>query len=300
MIISAALLAALLALCPLASAQEGPRPGLEVEANGLPGPGWKAAPRSQNPATVEADKKRYKVEGHPFDPHDISGVWGNEGIGLDVKHVSLTPDGRKLREATKSDVSSKGIILPGSKDPEMICDPLGWPRNFTLNYGFEFVQLPGRTFEFFEWSHTWRTIWTDGRKLPADPPYQRFEGYAVGHWEGDTFVVESNGFDDRSWVSNTGAAGGSSEPSAEYGYPHTDEMKVVERYKRLDYGTLEASLTLIDPKVYAEPWTTTAKVDLRPGAEIGEYFCVPSDSIYFDNRSSVPSAGATTSPYLKR
>jgi len=288
--VSVVLGAGLLTFCPFALTQEGPRPGVEVEANGLPGPGWKAAPRSQNPAIIEAEKKKYKVEGHPFDPHDLEGVWGNEGIRPDRKGVAFTEYGKKLHDATKTDVSPKGIPLPGSKDPEYICDPLGFPRNLVYNYGFEFVQTRNRVFEFFDWGHAWRTIWTDGRKLPTDPPYQRFEGYAVGRWEGDTFIVESNGYDDRSWIMADGAPPG-------FGFPHSEEMQVEERYKRLNYGTLQVTLTITDPKVYTAPWITTTKVDLFPGAEIGEYFCVPSESLYFDNRSSVPSAGAKASPY---
>jgi len=291
-IVSGFLSAAFLALCPFALAQQ---PAAEVpEAN--PGPGWKTCPRCQNDAHVAADREKYKVAGHPFDPHDISGVWGNNGIPLDQTQVSFTPYGQKLYEATKSDIGPNGVYIANSKDPRMICDPVGWPRQFASNYGFEFAQLPGRTFEFFEWGHTWRTIWTDGRKLPADPPYQRFEGYAVGRWEGDTFVVESSGFDDRSWITQRSAA---RTNAADYGFPHTAEMKVVERYRRLDYGTLEASITITDPKVFTKPWTTTGKETLRPGTEIGEYFCVPSESLAFDDEQTSRSAGATTSPFIK-
>jgi hypothetical protein len=66
-------------------------------------------------------------------------------------------------------------------------------------------------------------------------------------------------------------------------------MQVVERYKRPNYGTLEFSLTVIDPKVFTAPWTTSGTIPLHPGAEIGEYFCVPSDSIEFNNRNTIPA-----------
>lgn len=144
----------------------------------------------------------------------------------------------------------------------------------------EFVQLPGRTFQFFEWSHTWRTIWTDGRKLPPDPPIERFLGFAVGHWDGDTFVIEGSGYDERALI---GA------DAVHPVYPHSAEMRVVENYKRVNYGLLQVSLTIIDPKVYMAPWTTTGTITLRPNAEIGEDFCVPSDAIDFNNRNTIPS-----------
>src|SRR5205823_4400322 len=76
------------------------------------------------------------------------------------------------------------------------------------NYGIEFVMLPNRVVQFFEITHSWRTIWTDGRKLPENPPEPRWLGWNAGHWEGDTLVVESNGYDDRSWIEETGGLGG--------------------------------------------------------------------------------------------
>ena len=162
------------------------------------------------------------------------------------------------------------------------CDPHGWPRLYTYNYGFEFVMLPDRVLQFFELTHAWRTIWTDGRKLPANPPEPRWMGWSVGRWEGDTFVVESTGFDDRSWLTNARPDGG---------FPHSEEMRVVERWRRVNYGTLEAQMTVIDPKTYTEPWVTPkATVQLAPGAELWENFCVPSDYDSFNRDVFLPVA----------
>src|SRR5437870_12819014 len=86
---------------------------------------------------------------------------------LDVKDVpAFTAWGYEQYQATRSEESPLGIPLSNSKDPMMRCDPLGYPRLFAYNYGFEFLQLPDRAIQFFEWGHNWRTIWTDGRKLP--------------------------------------------------------------------------------------------------------------------------------------
>jgi hypothetical protein len=270
-------LLATLVWSPLASAQ---RPGLEIPLV-TPGPGWKTCPRCENDAHIADDRKKANVDTHPFDAHDLSGVFGDNGIELDLKTLPpFTPYGQKLWDATKSDVPGEN-----GKDPMNICDPLGYPRAFAYNYGVEMVQLPDRVLQFFEFQHTWRTIWTDGRKLPEDPPVDRYLGYAVGHWDGDTFVVESSGFDARSWVSED-------RRNREHGFPHTNEMKIEERYKRLDYGKMQATLTVTDPKVYTKPWVTTGVATLRPNAEIGEYFCVPSESINFNDKSTIPSAGA--------
>jgi len=298
-IVSIALSASLLTFGAVASAQQGaagqtrnappPKPGLEVPLV-TPGPGWKACPHCENEAYAEEDRKKANVDTHTFDVHDISGVWnGNpkdltvNGIPLNVAAApSFTPYGQKLFDANQSDSPQWN-----SKDPHNVCDPMGWPRLMTFNFGFQFVVLPNRVVQFFEWSHTWRDIWTDGRKLPADPPIPRYLGYAVGRWEGDTFVVESNGYEDRSWLAQTPVQRyGTGKPG---GYPHSDEMRIEERYKRLNYGALQVSLTITDPKVYTAPWTTTGAMALFPNTELAENFCVPSDSINFNNENTIPT-----------
>jgi hypothetical protein len=298
-IVSIALLASLLTFGAVASAQQGaarqsrnappPKPGLEVPLV-TPGPGWKACPHCENEAYAEEDRKKANVDTHTFDVHDISGVWnGNpkdltvNGIPLNVAAApSFTPYGQKLFDANQSDSPQWN-----SKDPHNVCDPMGWPRLMTFNFGFQFVVLPNRVVQFFEWSHTWRDIWTDGRKLPADPPIPRYLGYAVGRWEGDSFVVESNGYEDRSWLAQTPVQRyGTGKPG---GYPHSDEMRIEERYKRLNYGALQVTLTITDPKVYTAPWTTTGAMALFPNTELAENFCVPSDSINFNNENTIPT-----------
>lgn len=266
-------------------APKPPKPGLEVPLVN-PGPGWKPCPRCENEAYMMRDRATARVDTRPFDPHDISGVWSGDpndleanGTLLDMKAVPpLTPYGQKLFAANQSDSPQWN-----SKDPMNICDPFGWPRWLTYNYGFQFVVLPDRVLQFFEQGHTWRDIWTDGRKLPPSPPIPRYLGYAVGRWEGDTFVVESNGYDDRSWLTNQVQRTGNTRPG---GYPHSDEMRIEERYKRLNYGLLQISLTITDPKVYTAPWTTTATTTLIPNTEIAEHFCVASDNLYYNESTA--------------
>jgi hypothetical protein len=259
-----------------------------------PPAGWKRCPRCQNSTDRAEANKQYKVEGHPFDAHDLSGVWGFHGNVLTFAKTPppLTPLGREQHEATLGGKNANGEPLyskdtsGGGSGSQINCDPLGWPRLYTYNYGFEFIMLPDRVLQFFELSHTWRTIWTDGRKLPQDPPEPHWMGWNVGHWEGDTFVVESNGFDDRSWLSHhlDNDSGG--------GWPHSDEMRIVERWRRVNYATLEAEMTVTDPKTYTAPWVTTkATMILVPGAELWENFCVPSDYNEFNNRVFVPTSG---------
>jgi hypothetical protein len=101
--------------------------------------------------------------------------------------------------------------------------------------------------EFFERDHVWRDLWTDGRKLPGDDAEPRWYGYATAHWDGDTLVVESAGYDDRTWI----------DP---YGSIHSDQMRIEERYKRLDHDHLEVSMTLADPKAYIGTWSGKSRV----------------------------------------
>ena len=260
---------------------------------GIPPPdGWKACPRCQTQQDRREARAEYKVDGHPFDPHDLSGIWGYDGVDLDLKTAPpLTPWGQQQYEATK------GEFGLNSKDGMLKCDPLGYPRTLTYNYGMQFVTLPDRVVQFFEMDHTWRDIWTDGRKLPEDPPEMRWFGWSVGRWEGDEFVVESTGFDDRSWLQED-------YRDRTYGWPHSDEMRVVERLKRTSYGNLDVSVTIIDPKTFTKPWVTAAgggnsprparssRMTLSAGTELWEHFCAPSDNAEYNNRVLFPAAGA--------
>src|SRR3989442_12909557 len=104
--------------------------------------------------------------------------------------------------------------------------------------------LPDRVLQFFEITHTWRTIWTDGRKLPENPPEPRWMGWSVGHWEGDTFVVASNGFEERPGLGNSQPVGC---------WTHSDEMKVVDRWRLLPARTTGREVAIVVTRTYTDP-----------------------------------------------
>jgi len=106
---------------------------------------------------------------------------------------------------------------------------------------------------------TYRQIFLDGRKLETNPN-PSWMGYSVGRWEGDTLVVESNGYNDRTWLDRNG-------------HPHTEALRITERYRRKDFGHLELEETLEDPAVYAKPWTVTVQAQLAADTELIEYVC---------------------------
>jgi len=256
------------------------------QASVPPPPGWAPCPRCQNNEDRKQAAEKYKVEGHAFDVHDLSGVWGFNGVSDAFRNPPpLTALGKERFEATIGEKGPDGVPLH-NKDTSgrggglINCDPSGYPRLHTYNYGFEFLMLPNRVLQFFEIGHTWRTIWTDGRKLPAEPPEPRWMGWSVGHWEGDTFVIESNGYDDRSWLDAARPDGG---------WTHSEDMRIVERIRRVGYGTLEWEMTVIDPKTYTQPWVAPkATIKLVPGTELGEDLCVPSDYQQFNQQLYSP------------
>jgi hypothetical protein len=103
---------------------------------------------------------------------------------------------------------------------------------------------------------TYRQVFLDGRELPRDPN-PAWMGYSVGNWEGDTLVVESTGYNDRTWL--------------ERGHPHTENLRLTERFRRPDFGHLELEVTFSDPAIYAKSWTTKAAGVFTADTDVIEY-----------------------------
>jgi len=123
-------------------------------------------------------------------------------------------------------------------------------------------------------------IWTNGRALPKDPDPQ-WMGYSSGKWDGDTFVVNSLGFDERTWFDH-------------FGNPVSDDMTLEERYRRIDRDTLELDMVINVPKAYTKPWVSEKKTfRLAPKTEIQELFCVPSEEQRFNQLVRDPGSGIT-------
>ena len=106
---------------------------------------------------------------------------------------------------------------------------------------------------------TYRQVFMDGRTLERDPN-PAWMGYSVGHWEGDTLVVESNGYNDRTWLDHDG-------------HPHTEALRMTERYRRRDFGHMDVEITYSDPKAYARPWTVAVRAELAADTEMIEFVC---------------------------
>jgi hypothetical protein len=260
-------------------------------ASALLGIGSTLAAQSGQPANAAQAQSGAPVPGGTLS-HDLSGVWMQYPDG-DVPGVPgmnavsnrtrppLTPWGQAKFDAAKPLVGPRAI--PGQENnPELRCYPDGPPKLLNLPNPFEIVQIPGRVLMFFELGHTWREIWTDGRPLPKNPD-PTYLGTSVGHWEGDTFVVDTVGLNDKLWDDS-------------YGNPRSDQTHLIERYRRLNHDTLELQITIDDPKAYTKPWVSPPKLHkLEPGWEIAEWFCVLDEDNAYDNAVRKP-AGVPAAP----
>lgn len=152
-------------------------------------------------------------------------------------------------------------------DPFLRCLPPGGPRLFQTPHGFQFIEQRelGRILVLAGGGdRNWRAIYTDGRKQgQADEVVRSYYGNSVGHWEKDTLVVDSIGFNEKFWFANGGL-------------PHTEALHLTERFSRPDLNTLKYEVTVDDPRTYSRPWTGGWTVQWVPNEEIQEYFCEES------------------------
>ena len=232
----------------------------------------------------------------PFNAHDLTGVWSTpttpgyfERHSLDDKWIDtkdkkvppqmrsntspppMTEWGKAKFEANKVSYGPRAVEPEFNNDPVSQCEPFGFPRDlWEANLRpFEFIQTSDRVLQHMQYHDTWRTIWTDGRALPKDPD-PAWYGYSIGKWDGETFVVESIGYDDRTWIDH-------------FGNPHSDQMHLVERYRRVDKDTLKLDMTLTDPKTYTKPWVADTITFVNPKAAIFEEICSPSEERRFND-----------------
>jgi hypothetical protein len=193
------------------------------------------------------------------------------------REAPFTAAGRAAFEANKPGYGPRRAME--RNDPMGRCEPLGLVRNLVAEIvaphaTFEIVETPTRIVQIFEYRHDWREIWLDGRALPADDDvYPKWNGFSVGRWQGDELVVESVGFDARSWLDKLG-------------YPHSEGMRVEERYKRVG-DTLELVITVTDPEYYTEPWRSDVK---RFSANAGkarrwdeQIYCIPAEEMTYQD-----------------
>lgn len=241
-----------------------------------------------------------------FDPRDLGGVWQGNLYAYGEKVPAFTPEGQKRFDANKPSygapidspeakantnvhIGRRRAVPPAvNNDPVGACNPLGLARLILYRPSpFEVIQIPNRLLQRFEWTWDHREVWTDGRQLPSVDDYlPRWNGYSVGRWEGDTFVVETVGLDERQWVDH-------------FGYPLSSQARLIERWRRINFSTLEIRMTLIDPLLYAAPWESDRSLYRLVETEVSpsvwnalvEDKCVPLDNDPFYEKAVRPAAG---------
>jgi len=200
---------------------------------------------------------------------DLSGTWWVPGdvfegldhappkfalnLAADLKpgDVELLPDAAAL-------FARRGSGL-GKDYPATRCTPPGLPLSFTIPEPFKIIQAPGLIAILYEYPNSFRQIFTDGRALPQDP-VPSYLGYSVAKWDGRPLVVETTGFNDRTWLDLMG-------------HPHSEALHMTERYLRRDFGHMDVELTVDDPRSYRKSWTAKIGVELYPDTELFEYIC---------------------------
>ena len=186
---------------------------------------------------------------------DLSGLWQrlspkyDRNIAADLKPGDVQPWVEPLVQQRMEELGRGHMALQ--------CLPWG-PNASNSERRAKIVQTPGLIIMLDE-SLTYRQIFLDGRALETNPN-PSWMGYSVGRWDGDTLVVESNGYNDRTWLDRNG-------------HPHSEALLLTERYRRRDFGHMDIEVTLSDPKVYARPWTVALRAELIPDTELLESVC---------------------------
>jgi hypothetical protein len=151
----------------------------------------------------------------------------------------------------------------GKNDPAAHCQPPGVPAISATPLPYKIIQTPKVVLILYEGESVFRQVFLDSRRTVEDPQ-PRFMGYSTGKWEGDTLVVNTTGLTDKTWLDALG-------------HPHSEALRLTERFRRLDVGNLEIEVTIDDPKAYAKPFKYTLNSSLVPDEDLLEYFCAENE-----------------------
>jgi hypothetical protein len=185
---------------------------------------------------------------------DFSGVWLPKPVhdlaaGINVPFLPWAKTRFQENNAAKQ------------SETDRRCLPPGVPRIMLMARPFEIVQTSSRILFLYEGgAHVWRQIWMDGRAHAKDPNPD-WLGHSIAHWEGATLVVDSIGFNDKTWLDDAG-------------HPHTERLHVIERLTRPDPLAMQYEVTIDDPGAYARPWTARSTFSFRPSQRLEEDICL--------------------------
>jgi hypothetical protein len=197
-----------------------------------------ASPLPPGTETVEGD--------HPFPRHMIN-------IAADMKPADIP------FQPWAAEVFEQRLASRGTASPMAYCKPTGVPWINAIPLPYKIVQTPRLILILYEEGTVFRQIFLDGRK-PVEGAVPRWMGYSTGQWERDELVVETVGLTDQSWLDGVG-------------HPHSDELRLIERFRRHDAGHMNIEITIDDPVAYTRPITYTITTTAVPDDDLLEYFC---------------------------
>jgi hypothetical protein len=246
-------------------------PAASLEAQWLQYPTAGVPRRPDGSPNLEAPAPR-TADGRP----DFSGIWEprpNRGCPSDGCADMQVPQefvniGWGLKDGLPyqswaADARRARMEQNGKDDPVSRCLPGGVVKLHTTPQLRKIIQVPGLLVTLNEMDATFRQIFTDGRPLPAID-LRSFKGYSSGRWEGDALVVETTGFPDGMWLDRSGN-------------PVTDAARIIERFRRVNYGTMEIEITVDDAKAYTRPWTITLTHQIVLDTDLIDYICVENE-----------------------
>jgi hypothetical protein len=190
---------------------------------------------------------------------DLGGLW-NAVDGRFLTNIAKRAGITVPFQPWAQDVFNERQTTEGRDRPAGRCLPHSIPDAMLVpNYPWKIVQTPGLVVILFENFTQYRQVFTDGRDFPTER-HPTWFGYSIGKWDGDTFVVDTIGFNDKSWLDDGG-------------HPHTEALHTTERFRRIDFGHMEVEFTIDDVRAYTKPWTVTVPFALLPDTDIIENIC---------------------------
>jgi hypothetical protein len=228
--------------------------GLWEPARGAGGCGGRGGGQSMN-GTLPLP---FAIPTSPDDPP--VGQFFNIGAGFKDGLLPFTPWAAQLRAERKGN--------DNKDNPDALCEPLGLTQLHMHPQPRKIVQTPREIVVLYEANGNVRQILTDGRPLPKEDPTPWWYGYSIGHWDGDTLVVETTGFRDDVWLDVEGS-------------PLTNTGKMTERWRRLKFGLMQIDITIEDPKAYTKPFTVRVNHQLMPDTALMEFVCEERDATHY-------------------
>jgi hypothetical protein len=219
---------------------------------GYPTPGIPRTPDGKPNLSAPAPRT---ADGKP----DLSGIWMAPRIQTNIADLLKPGDSVPFQPWAKA-LFDERRANSSKDDPSARCQPTGLTMRAVLATPLKILQTPGLTVMLYESRTQFRQIFTDGRPLPKVVDWPAWQGFSVGKWDGDTFVVETSGTNGRFWLDQAG-------------HPATDSFHLTERFRRTSFGHIDLQMTIDDPKAYTRPWTMYVDLNFQPDTELLEFIC---------------------------